>query len=343
MLTWGQYLPEKNVYFVFGNDAYDKKFLEKSCLKDTSPLTSSLAVEEYICPHGDHHAEGISYPNSTVNILLFKSCRGTYYGKGPTCRCQSSLIWYMESYIPQNRIVDIFASSSSNASNQWAVFIDDDIYFRPYALISMIDYCFGNRSTASVFVADIGKNGMDLSKKWNRTLHTSCNRHYLPVAMPLIISIEAVSQLLPALKSNSMMQLQKLWGGTHDMIIGMLISMYGIPTYSFQRHYSNELFFKETGITLSDDIIIVHKVKNMKKSHKSVVDQYDVAMYFYDQTISNNSKYSLDNIIRRQILAGANASKDLIALPNTLNQSRYHSKFMSRRGNEYVPFVFEDC
>lgn len=34
---------------------------------------------------------------------------------------------------------------------------------------------------------------------------------------------------------NALTGLQKLWGGTHDAILGMLLWKYAIPTYSLNR------------------------------------------------------------------------------------------------------------
>ena len=38
-----------------------------------------------------------------------------------------------------------------------------------------------------------------------------------------------------AVDANALIGLHELWGGTHDALLGMLLWMYKIPTYSFYR------------------------------------------------------------------------------------------------------------
>ena len=41
--------------------------------------------------------------------------------------------------------------------------------------------------------------------------------------------------LKPAIDVNALTQLQRLWGGSHDFVLGLLLWICAIPTYSFAR------------------------------------------------------------------------------------------------------------
>jgi hypothetical protein len=60
------------------------------------------------------------------NALYIGNCTGEYFGAGPTCRCQESLRFYL------NHLNGHFASS------KWMIFMDDDIYYRPFSLQSFL-------------------------------------------------------------------------------------------------------------------------------------------------------------------------------------------------------------
>lgn len=39
-----------------------------------------------------------------------------------------------------------------------------------------------------------------------------------------------------AVQSNALTELQSIWGGTHDALLGVLLWMYNMPTYSLNRY-----------------------------------------------------------------------------------------------------------
>lgn len=45
----------------------------------------------------------------------------------------------------------------------------------------------------------------------------------------------AMQYMCNGIDSNGLTGLQKVWGGTHDALLGMLLWQYSIPTYSINR------------------------------------------------------------------------------------------------------------
>jgi hypothetical protein len=45
-----------------------------------------------------------------------------------------------------------------------------------------------------------------------------------------------MKRLRNAIDANALTNLQRSWGGTHDALLGMLLWMYQMPTYSFNRY-----------------------------------------------------------------------------------------------------------
>ncbi len=131
------------LYFVFGTNTNDFNFLQQFCNKDSmaksrrltphTPQTSSRnAVDLYSCNTFNISNNSGSY-NETVlshttpysfKVLYMANCTGEYFGSGPTCRCQESMRY--------------FNTAQQLRDVEWFVFIDDDIYLRPYALASML-------------------------------------------------------------------------------------------------------------------------------------------------------------------------------------------------------------
>lgn len=46
---------------------------------------------------------------------------------------------------------------------------------------------------------------------------------------------EALSYMYNSIELNGLTGLQSVWGGSHDALLGLLVWMYSIPTYSFER------------------------------------------------------------------------------------------------------------
>jgi hypothetical protein len=154
--TWGQYFP--NLYFVFGTNKFDYDFLTQQCklveeekvsqqggkpvrnlLARTQQIASENVMHRYRCPiYGmESYYRSNKYSNITAvegesssilyefNALWTGNCTGEYFGIGPTCRCQEAMRYF--NYNP------------SLASVEWFAFMDDDIHFRPYSMLGLLD------------------------------------------------------------------------------------------------------------------------------------------------------------------------------------------------------------
>ena len=330
----------------------------------------------------------------TMNVLFTANCTGEYFGYGPACRFQEALRFYTYHKQRNKLIKDGFGhlgsgsesgmggGSASNAilkkqksllfgNTKWFIFIDDDLYIRPYSLqvvLNSLGY-LGKHAThagkgpysptdkeytkgweRAVTTANGGGLGPDyttsepvalldaekspsfkFSKRWVDV--ASCNVggvHNIYLAMPAILNDATVSLMQTALDANAMTTAQLKWGGSHDMLLGMLLWMYSVNTYSISRSYFGGRIYAETAAIYNFSPrrdILIHAVKNMvlgqgknknKEKHKkkrivpedvetlkaeaevspiqSMYSMYDVAVRFQDCTYPENKG---DNICDR--------------------------------------------
>lgn len=68
-------------------------------------------------------------------VLFCANCTGEYFGYGPSCRYQEALRY--------------FQWEEKLKTSKWFLFMDDDIYLRPFALASMLSQLDNNNSTSS--------------------------------------------------------------------------------------------------------------------------------------------------------------------------------------------------
>ncbi len=85
-----------------------------------------------------------SHRNTTfhrpIKVLYPANCTGEYFGVGPTCRCQESIRYFLRhSETKTGKFKDI----------KWFLFLDDDVYIRPFGLISLLRTL--EQNTSSVF------------------------------------------------------------------------------------------------------------------------------------------------------------------------------------------------
>ena len=121
--TWGQ--EYEHLYFVMGANAADKPFLDSQCKLfeyDHRRLNSGKQpwkgkLLQYNCP-----VPGYSPP---AKVLYTSNCTGSYFGYGPTCRCEESLRMYLY--------------DSRFAAIDWFMFLDDDVYVRSTPLMALLD------------------------------------------------------------------------------------------------------------------------------------------------------------------------------------------------------------
>ena len=201
--TWGQLFP--SLYFVFGANKADYNFLNQQCRSNennrkllsrdkTIPLQN--VVTPYTCPIYEvesHYKTGDSNDKSKLqsqallyefNALWTGNCTGEYFGYGPTCRCQESMRY--------------FYTDPSFKSKEWFIFMDDDIYFRPYALQSMLSTLSSNKAikvdgplavvSASKYRAfQFSKRGPSNSTDEEHSCRNS-NVYDFPLAQPAIMN-----------------------------------------------------------------------------------------------------------------------------------------------------------
>lgn len=162
--TWGSLFP--HFYFVMGTNKFDYKFVTSKCrlsensfvdgkkrrrrLAPHTPQTVSRnAIEKYECSMSEEERRlhqmnrNLSSPSPSsslplyskatkFNVLFTANCTGEYFGLGPTCRCQESLRY--------------FSNEPTVQSVEWFLFLDDDTYIRPYALLSMLESLSNNNN-----------------------------------------------------------------------------------------------------------------------------------------------------------------------------------------------------
>lgn len=255
--TWGAFFP--HLHFVFGNNPADYRFLQKRCTLERTigePINPSAkqtlvrnATDLYSCPVTPSEwkwnaSQPISSPYTSpvlqaynsfaanrlapLRALYHANCSGKYFGLGPSCRCQESMRYYLTE--PAFRDFD------------WFVFMDDDLYFRPYALLSFLDRVQRNTSLSSQPLAMIAGSGLQgfrqLKNKALASGHHDCTHQVVyrfGYAQPAFFNRKTMTKLSLAVHSNAMTGLHKYWGGSHDSLLGMLLWMHGIPTYSILK------------------------------------------------------------------------------------------------------------
>ena len=89
-----------------------------------------------------------------------------------------------------------------------------------------------------------------------------------PAAQPAFVNSAAMRVLRSALDANGLTELQKIWGGSHDVNLGMLFWLYRIPLLSFFDAYVSVEIENETpppGTVDASKAIVFHKVRHYQK------------------------------------------------------------------------------
>ncbi|RYH17387.1 hypothetical protein EON65_28675 [archaeon] len=148
--TWGSFFPY--FYFVFGNSVHDHRFILQRCkLLSTQGdpyvrhRTLRNSTDLYDCPVLKHewtwnYTKAIETSNPSPAVQIFNeyqqrrlqpfkalyttNCSGTYFGIGPTCRCQEAMRFFIQ--------------NTQFSHVKWFAFMDDDLYYRPYSLLSLL-------------------------------------------------------------------------------------------------------------------------------------------------------------------------------------------------------------
>lgn len=255
-LTWGKLFPL--TFFVFGTNQFDFQFLSDNCrLKESFPhqigsdrrflrpsSPQQPQVDRYTlfdCPVSTVPSDQFSdYYNTQPNNQSFQAlyignCTGEYFGSGPTCRCQESMRYFLH-------------HTTRFEGVPWFMFIDDDIYLRPYVFIRLMDKLQRNHSSSNVPVGIIAATKSAGVKNIKLKLD---NGTYVPLpsqcvnllsssffyAQPAILSRSALQQMRSMLDMNGLLTLQKLWGGSHDSVLGLALWVHRIHLISLATSY----------------------------------------------------------------------------------------------------------
>jgi len=68
--------------------------------------------------------------------------------------------------------------------------------------------------------------------------------HAFSYAQPAILSRDTVRFMQSALHANGLTELQALWGGTHDALLGLLLFAFDVNVFSFKHSYDTQYFYK---------------------------------------------------------------------------------------------------
>ena len=202
--TWAK---KWELELAFGTNVFDADFL-KECgrlLKVKRPQVPPRdALDIFQCDQ--------------LRILWFANCTGEYMGLGPVCRCQETMRYWL--------------TAKRFARTKWYIFMDDDVFFRPEALLAFLDGFDEEKPIA--FVGAHGPRGLSLTKDRWRACGDLCAYRF-PWAQPAILSRGALLKMKPFLDQNFMTESQRVWFGTHDVILGLALWWASIPILSMAK------------------------------------------------------------------------------------------------------------
>lgn len=207
--TWGSLFPQ--LFFVVGSDSANLQFVQSSRCRSRPDLVSNSNLQRYVCltnyvssneerkrsydttnsNNTNKHIRNSSvaakadtvfgslsvaerfrsnyasnsFPSDTVsagktfNVLYTKNCTGEYFGKGPTCRCQEAMRYYY------------YLTDIQGVKGEWFLFMDDDVYIRPYSLLAFLSQLSCNNGSCAAFdkaialIPSATSRGFSFSKK----------------------------------------------------------------------------------------------------------------------------------------------------------------------------------
>jgi len=354
--TWGSLFSSNSLLFIFGTNVFDHKFLNQNCssidmkssfyqnnrrkLKAHTPQTARVdSMDFYQCPTDNNNNS-----NQKITVAFSGNCTGEYFGIGPVCRCQEAL--------------RTFYYSDKNVKKNWFIFIDDDIYIRPYALVSFLDEydkIYGHDTPVAFLPSSYMLRGFKFSNRWNKNKHR-CDEHEFNLAQPIIMNRAAVRLLKSAIDANGLVRLQHTWGGTHDAILGLLLWIYNIPTYSIHDFFWAEQILQDNLEVMSRNhrlktAIIFHRIRNMDlnvashgpKIMKHAISQYDLAILLNETSSSYKNKVIGNLIETTQRRLGSFSIQTIKKIKNsTVDKTVFHDKAQLLK-DTYFDFHPSDC
>ena len=386
--TWGKNL--EHLYFTMGTNVFDKIFLDTQCMTilqqqhnvsrgvgtgeigrrilraRTQQTFKRNRLIEYKCSENLRASNRNIFlkgmylnpnPNTgQITVLFAANCTGEYFGEGPSCRLQESI----RHFIYDPKFLEV----------KWFGFIDDDVYLRPYVLsnlLKMFHLNDGSKDGGDVaLLYSMDEPGLQFSTRWSPSSH-NCNisgMHTFPYAMPCVINRKAVDTIKPAIDANGVTNLQKVWGGTHDALLGMLLWIYQINTYNLRSAFydgvsldgSEYLFLTLNSLNGMNrsGTAMAHRVKGATFKIKSerlgtssfvyMASQYDVESYLGDNLL-------IDKDLNTDMLINKMSSFEAISLNvfhvvekvkrSGISRTKFTSNLRQRRS--YSGFSFSDC
>jgi hypothetical protein len=331
--TWASYFPF--VYFVFGTNRFDHKFLDKHCqlhetipnypISKLQPSHRTLIArtpqkipqniyELYSCPVIEsNHTLPLKF-----NVLYIGNCTGEYFGIGPTCRCQETIRFFQQSLL----LKDL----------PWFLFMDDDVYIRPYTLFSVLQTMTNHPQLSHHPVALLsslsGRQATSIKpKKPTPTSITQrCQQLWYDsyyYAQPALLNNAALNILKKAIDNDGMIQLHQIWGGSHDSILGLLLWIYPqIKVYSFGRYYMGH-------------VLPIHSLETTHFRRESIYH------YFMFHRMLNFIQYTKNPIQEQQ-------QQQQQYLPQYRYPSQWdiarvlHDFILYNMSNHWIPYVYQE-
>ena len=185
--------PLENVRYVYECD-YSKRLptphqeakSKQSKQSKQTEMSRSLSLALAVQPSSSSSSLPSS-GSSTLNVLYTGNCTGEYFGYGPACRCQEAMRFYLyntrltrSSAINTRDAMELQSEAQRethkgkeggqgmgllNNNNRslfenvrWFLFIDDDLYLRPYALRALLSNLLPAATSASTKNKNKGKS-----------------------------------------------------------------------------------------------------------------------------------------------------------------------------------------
>lgn len=293
----------------------------------------------------------------SLQVLYVGNCTGEYFGIGPACRYQETARYFL-SHADLRPVPSGSIRPKSHEGKfrhvEWFLFVDDDLYVRPFSLLSILHSLPKKHSGESAVARMKGRPGyiessssdrqrqcdnvaldyplailaplfqrsFRFSQRWDRKVH-KCEEaaHNLHIAMPALINREAMALMGNAVEANGMTEHQRIWGGTHDMLLALWLWMYRVPQISVRNVYfgsSVATLYKEDGDHWIRNINVaqnsfVHMLKNFRIPYKgtsagpngtiitttkvhTIPGMVDVAKVYGDDVLYDNMVYMLPKL-----------------------------------------------
>jgi hypothetical protein len=106
---------------------FDYATFNSTASSNTTTLSNPQQVDVVNRAYKHSHQPHASRP---IKVLFSHNCTGEYFGIGPTCRCQETMRYFLHHARPLRKFHNV----------KWFLFLDDDIYLRPFGLMSMLHF-----------------------------------------------------------------------------------------------------------------------------------------------------------------------------------------------------------